>query len=306
MPGMNGYEVVAAIQQLPHCRDIPFIFLTAMADRAAQRRGMELGADDYLTKPCSERDLLEAIAARVRRQQPLRERIATLLAERPRAAGAGWSHELLTPLNGVLGGLQLIEAEADSIRPEELKELLGLIREGAERQQALAQKIILFHELERLRTAPRPAVPPVCNAAEGVAAGARAGAGRLKGQANVTVEATPAAVTATAAYLSAAVAELTDNALRFSPPGQPVTVTGRCEGARYLIEITDQGPGLTAEQCRAIGPFVQFERARREQQGLGLGLATARTIAELGGGELRLAPAPSGHGLRAILDLPTA
>jgi signal transduction histidine kinase len=102
------------------------------------------------------------------------------------------------------------------------------------------------------------------------------------------------------------VAELTDNALRFSPPGQPVTVTGRCEGARYLIEITDQGPGLTAEQCRAIGPFVQFERARREQQGLGLGLATARTIAELGGGELRLAPAPSGHGLRAILDLPTA
>jgi len=68
MPGMNGYEVVAAIQQLPHCRDIPFIFLTAMADRAAQRRGMELGADDYLTKPCSERELLEAIAARVRRQ----------------------------------------------------------------------------------------------------------------------------------------------------------------------------------------------------------------------------------------------
>jgi len=57
----------------------------------------------------------------------------------------------MTPLNGVLGVLQLIEAEADTIRPDELRDLLGLIREGAERQQVLSRKLVLHYELERLK-----------------------------------------------------------------------------------------------------------------------------------------------------------
>lgn len=69
LPGLDGYGVIAAIQQLPACRDIPFIFLTARAGRDDLRRGMSLGADDYITKPFTQRDILDAIAARLRRQQ---------------------------------------------------------------------------------------------------------------------------------------------------------------------------------------------------------------------------------------------
>lgn len=304
MPGMDGYGVLAALREHPRCRDIPFIFLTALADRAALRRGMTLGADDYITKPFTEREILDAIAARVQRQRPLRERLEALLAERQREAGAAWSHELMTPLNGVLGGLQLIEAEADAIKPEELKDLLALIREGAERQQRLSRQLVLYFELVQLKSAPPNPARLGCEAGSCVAAGATEAAARFRREADVTVKCDDARLPLAATHLSAAVAELTGNALCFSSPGQRVTVTGTDTTGRYTIAVTDQGPGLTAEQCRTFGPFVQFGRAKREQQGLGLGLASAQLVAELAGGRLTLEPGPDGRGLRAVMDLP--
>lgn len=107
---------------------MPFIFLTAPADRADRRSGMDLGADDYITKPFTERDILDAIAARGTRQRTLRGRIEELIEKRRREESANWSHELMTPLNGVLGGLELIEMEGGSVSPAELKDRLGLIR----------------------------------------------------------------------------------------------------------------------------------------------------------------------------------
>lgn len=64
MPELDGYDVLTALRQDPLTATIPFIFLTANADRADMRRGMELGADDYLTKPFTRAELLGAIASR--------------------------------------------------------------------------------------------------------------------------------------------------------------------------------------------------------------------------------------------------
>jgi two-component system sensor histidine kinase/response regulator len=111
MPAMGGYEVITTIRQHPPCCETPFIFLTARANRADQRHGMSLGADDYITKPFSEKEILDAIAARLRRQQPSRERVARLLAERKVVADAPWSHELMTPLCGILAGAARAAAE---------------------------------------------------------------------------------------------------------------------------------------------------------------------------------------------------
>ncbi|HEY9616936.1 MAG TPA: EAL domain-containing protein [Microcoleaceae cyanobacterium] len=68
MPECNGYEVLEVLRQHPTTARIPFIFLSAKADRAALRQGMELGADDYLTKPFTRAELLGAIAARLDKQ----------------------------------------------------------------------------------------------------------------------------------------------------------------------------------------------------------------------------------------------
>lgn len=302
LPGLDGYGVLRAVQQLPACRDVPFIFLTARAEREDQRRGMALGADDYLTKPFTERELLEAIAARVRRQRPLRERIEQLVAEHDREIGADWSHELMTPLNGVFGALQLIEVEADTIKPDELRELLGLIRGSAERQLRFSRKLLLYFDLQR-RQDRSPAGR--CDAAPAVtSAVARIGAAEGRGM-DIAVGLEPGQVRGDAAYLAEAVGELVENACHFSPAGRPIRVKGFLRGDRYRIEVTDRGEGLSPEQCAALRPFVQLGRGRQEQQGLGLGLAIARGVAELAGGRLELGPAPGG-GLLAALDLPVA
>lgn len=304
LPGLDGFQVITAIQQLPAGAEIPFIFLTARAEREAQRRGMALGADDYITKPFTEREIIDAIAARVRRQKPLRERIEQLLSERQREASANWSHELLTPLNGVLGGLELIEMEAETVSPAELKQLLALIRAGAERQHTLSRKLIRHYELEQARQAPARLLPLRCAAETIVSAAASSAADEPHRQRDLRVDCAPGDVTLSAAYLEWAITELVGNALRFTDRGQPVTVTGRRVGSLYRIEITDPGRGMTPEQRAHVGAFTQFERKDREQQGLGLGLAIARDAALLAGGQLLLGDAPGGPGLRATLELP--
>ena len=61
LPGLDGYGVITAIKQLPTGRDIPFIFLTALAGRDDLRQGMNLGASGYVVKPFTQRDIMDAI-----------------------------------------------------------------------------------------------------------------------------------------------------------------------------------------------------------------------------------------------------
>ena len=68
MPELNGYDVLQALRQDPKTLTIPFLFLTALADRGDIRRGMVLGADDYLTKPFTRGDVLTAVETRLKRQ----------------------------------------------------------------------------------------------------------------------------------------------------------------------------------------------------------------------------------------------
>jgi DNA-binding NarL/FixJ family response regulator len=68
MPEMDGYQVLAALRADRGTADIPFIFLTARGEKHELRYGMNLGADDYLCKPCPAEELLAAIHARLRRQ----------------------------------------------------------------------------------------------------------------------------------------------------------------------------------------------------------------------------------------------
>ncbi|MBD2037934.1 EAL domain-containing protein [Leptolyngbya sp. FACHB-321] len=71
MPEFDGYEVLRQLRDQPATATIPFIFLSAKADRTDLRQGMELGADDYLTKPFKRAELLGAIAARLEKRDTL-------------------------------------------------------------------------------------------------------------------------------------------------------------------------------------------------------------------------------------------
>ncbi len=67
MPELDGFGVLRALQEDARLAQIPFIFLTAKGDKEDVRSGMNLGADDYLTKPVANDDLVQAIEARLQR-----------------------------------------------------------------------------------------------------------------------------------------------------------------------------------------------------------------------------------------------
>ena len=75
MPVLDGYGVIHALQKNDATRNTPFIFLTAKAERAEIRKGMELGADDYITKPFNGTELLSAIESRLRKADILNQQI---------------------------------------------------------------------------------------------------------------------------------------------------------------------------------------------------------------------------------------
>ncbi|MBX7125599.1 MAG: response regulator [Cyclobacteriaceae bacterium] len=73
MPVLDGYGVLLAVQKNPETQHIPFIFLTAKTERSDLRKGMDLGADDYITKPFNGTELLNAIEGRLKKVELLRQ-----------------------------------------------------------------------------------------------------------------------------------------------------------------------------------------------------------------------------------------
>lgn len=77
MPELDGYGVLHLLNKNPKTSSIPFIFLTAKADRIDQRKGMEMGADDYITKPFDDIELLNAIETRLKKYELLKTEFST-------------------------------------------------------------------------------------------------------------------------------------------------------------------------------------------------------------------------------------
>lgn len=76
MPELDGFEVLYMLSKDPNTSAIPFVFLTAKADKKDMRRGMNLGADDYITKPFEEMELLGAVESRLKRNDRIKTRFS--------------------------------------------------------------------------------------------------------------------------------------------------------------------------------------------------------------------------------------
>jgi two-component system, NtrC family, response regulator AtoC len=102
MPGMDGHEVLRTLRKHSPTATVPFIFLSARAERSEVRAGMNLGADDYLTKPFQLVELLEAARARL-------QRLSTLGARADAAAQASLPPEGALPLAALPPGIVLAD-----------------------------------------------------------------------------------------------------------------------------------------------------------------------------------------------------
>lgn len=295
MPELGGFGVLMELRNDWRTASIPFIFLTAKSQPEDMRHGMSLGADDYLTKPFNMSDLLDAIQTRLAKHAEMTRQMEDLRLN----LSITMPHELRTPLNGILGFTEfLLHFGQDlSLSFDEILEMQRSIHESALRLQHLIENYLLYANLRlleydqdqrelweqnRLTSSTREKIRMYAH-------------GKVKEyhrQQDLTCVLVDIDVQIPEAHFKKILMELLDNACKFSEPGTPIHVITSIEDSRYLLQIVDEGRGMTEEQIAHVGAYMQFERQYYEQQGAGLGLTLARMIAQLYGGEFTIESGP--------------
>lgn len=357
MPGMSGLELCQALRADPELGDIPFMLLTSLVDPLDVIRGLESGADNYVTKPYDEAQLLRRIgrtferrarprssttpspieitflgsrfAVRSEREQILdvlissfediaranvslraaeeeravlyaQERQARRDAEEARARAeeanlakseflAMMSHDLRTPLNAIAGYSELL---ALGVRgPVTAPQLADL--ERIQRNQRhllnLVNDILSYAKIETgtipLEMAPvklEANVRPLRAVIEPQAAKRGITYEYLGGDPN-------AVVMADLERLEQVLINLLGNAVKFTADGGRVTMRCFTRDGMGIIEVTDTGIGIPESKIKVIfDPFVQVDANRGKRDGVGLGLAISRKLAQAMGGEIEV------------------
>lgn len=292
MPQADGYAALAEIRKDPTTAAIPLILMTGESEAAGMRRGMELGADDFLTKPFAMNALLKAVEARLKKQNVVKETAEKKLAELRANLSLMLPHELNTPLVGILGYGEIISTCADTLQPGELAEMGRNILESGQRLQRLIQNFLIYSQLELLRADDKEITAMRAKRTEDVSdtltlvAHTKAQAHNRLADLRTDIYHGP--VCCADDLLSKMVEEIVSNACKFSKPGTPVKISALPEGKQLKIVVTDQGRGMKADDLHSIAAYVQFDRRQHEQQGSGLGLVIAKRLVELHGGTLTL------------------
>jgi two-component system OmpR family sensor kinase len=203
------------------------------------------------------------------------------------------SHELRSPL----ARLRIALALAERAEPEQREKLWPRLTRECDRLETLISEILA---LARLDAEHATAETVDIN---GLLGGVRKDAQLSVPDQELRIEAQPGlTVRGWPGMLERAVDNLVRNAVRFSPPGQPVELFAHQQGEHIELSVRDHGPGVASEHLAQLGePF--FRAPGQSAQGHGLGLAIARRAIERHGGRLSLGNHPAG-GFVATLELP--
>jgi len=310
MPKLDGYGVLARINQDLHLANIPFLFITARVAREDLRMGMGMGADDYITKPFLRSEVLQAITTRLGRVRRLEALTEKKLADLDSRVTTDLPHELMAPLSITIGYSEVLAEQVDQLESKEIRRLARDIHHSAQRLMHLVENSLLYAELRAQYSnpehneAPRTLHPgegarpaPLLEIMENTA--------QLAGRAgDLVAHLQPVRLLINEQYLEKILDEVLDNAFKFSKAGSQVRVEGALlpgNPALYRLEISDHGRGMTAEQIRRIDGAISFDRHVYERQGLGLGLVLVKLICHL---PLRAPEAGLVHGSLRIQSIP--
>ncbi|GAA4589684.1 sensor histidine kinase KdpD [Streptomyces violaceoruber] len=254
--------------------------------------------------PAEDRRVLAAFAAQaadVLDRRRLREEAdrARTLAEGNRirtALLADASHELRTPLAGIKAAVTSLRSDDVAWSEEDRAELLEGIEEGADRLDHLVGNLL---DMSRLQTG---TVTPLIREIDVDEVAPMALGGVPEGSAELDIPETLPMVAVDAGLLERALANLVENAVKYSPDDRTVLVAASALADRVEVRVVDRGPGVPDEaKDRIFEPFQRYGDAPRGA-GVGLGLAVARGFAEAMGGTLNAEDTPGG-GLTMVLTL---
>ena len=302
-----GYTTLTKLRENAATAAIPFILMTGMADSAGMRHGMELGADDYLPKPFKVDELYAAVNARLRKVKTVRDHAEQKLTTLRAHISMMMPHELRTPLNGIISNAEMLATSAATLDTATITEMGQEICKSGERLERLIENFLFYARLEMVSTDADSVIAlrsaKIAQPASIVRATAIAQAelaGRLT---DLRLDLTDAPLAMAEEYFKKIVAELVQNAFKFSGTGSPVRAGLKLTGEEIEFSVHDQGRGISTDHIQRIDAYVQFEREMRDEQGLGLGLAIAKKLAELHGGRLAITSSKE-TGTRVVVKLP--
>jgi signal transduction histidine kinase len=339
MPEMSGIELCKAIKAEDATRAIPVVLVTSKAEQDMKIEGLELGADDYVTKPFHPRELLARVRSLVRvrslqkqlshRNEDLERTLRELQAaevqlvqsERLAAVGelaAGIAHEVNNPLNFALNAARAMgstlgdlsaamgdgkaeEGEDVADLAETIAELSQIIVEGLNRTHALVGDLRDFATPRR-----RADLVPI-DLERGLRSTiALLGHTLSEHRAEVSLDSEPGfpLVEADASGLNQVFLNLIKNAAEaFGGQGGEIRIELRREsdGHGVAVTISDDGPGISDNHIHRL--FEPFFTTKEVGQGTGLGLSISRQIVDAHGGRLEVEGNPEG-GARFVIHLP--
>jgi len=291
MPEMNGYEVLTELGINPSTRLIPFVFMTALADRADIRHGMDLGADDYLVKPFTREELLKAVEVRIRKTETIREDSDSALNTLRGNIIQALPHELNTPLIGIIGFAEMLRDQPGSFSTDELREVGNTIYDSGQRLLHLIRNYFTYARLELKQPQELTGIE-LKNPGKTCMIAAEAVAKSYQRTGDLVLQTADLPIRIHEADFEKMVTELVDNAFKFSQPGTPVRVYCGKQHDMFCFSVEDQGIGFSSAEASRIGAYMQFDRKIYEQQGSGLGLIISKRIAGLFHGKMEIESKP--------------
>jgi two-component system sensor histidine kinase/response regulator len=311
MPVMNGYEACRMMRADERLKEIPVIFLTALTDTENVVAGFKFGAQDYVTKPFNAEELLSRVKTHIELKRSkdmlkkLNEHLEELVQERTeqlaraneqlKAANEELmkldeakaeflriiSHEINTPLNGILGFTTLLKEELEAT---EMGALLDDLDISAKRLERFARVSLLVTELNtdraqvtrnelHMRALVEKALQSLNETIDGKHVNVR-----------IEQEGDPC-VYAGESLMDISMESILDNAVRYSPVSEEVLVQMTSSGEGASFSVTDHGPGFSPKAFHKM--FSLFAPGERHvNQNTGLSLALVKLIMDAHGGTI--------------------
>ena len=305
MEGIDGYEVCRRLKNDPRTMNIPVIFVTARAEVEDEKKGLELGAVDYITRPVSP----PIVLARVKNhlalkamsdflaQKNLELESARSEAEKANLAKSEFlssmSHELRSPLNAILGFAQLLEADSP---PPTLgqKESIAMILQAGWHLLTLINEIL---DLAKVESGQVPLSEEPVSLSE-VMLECQGMTDPHAQQRGIDMRFAPLDTTcfvnADRTRLKQVLINLLSNAIKYNSAQGMVEVTcAESASGRTRVSIRDTGAGLKPEQmAQLFQPFNRLGQEGGTEEGTGIGLVMAKRMVELMGGKIGVESTP--------------
>jgi two-component system, OmpR family, sensor histidine kinase KdpD len=209
------------------------------------------------------------------------------------------SHDLRSPLTAILAATEGLEHQSLDLDDTARAALLTTIEVEAKRLDRLVANLLDLSRLELGAAEPKPELWTV----DGIVGQALAELGSRAERVDVSLDADLPPVEVDGAQIEHVLVNLLDNALEFSSPADPVTLSGEQRNGDVVLKVVDRGPGLSDGDLERI--FEPFEQGRTPGRGTGLGLAIAKGFAQANGARLVAERGREG-GASFVLSVPSS